>query len=104
MAGGTISDCETSSTDETLGYGVRLYGNALFEMGDGTGFKFLPMENKEYPYLSSVDKEILDTIIQRFGKVPTSEIVELMHQEDAYIETAPFDIVQFKYAQTLSVS
>ena len=36
MAGGTISDCETSSTDETLGYGVRLYGNALFEMGDGT--------------------------------------------------------------------
>ena len=74
------------------------------EMGDGTGYKFLPTENKEYHYLMPEDQVILDAIIQRFGRVSKTEIVETMHQEDAYTETAPHDIIQFKYAQTLSIS
>ena len=74
------------------------------DMGDGTGYKFLPTENKEYHYLTSEDQEILDAVIQRFGRVSKAEIVENMHQEDAYTETAPHDIIQFKYAQTLSIS
>ena len=48
-------------------------------MGDGTGYKFLPTEDKKYLHLTQEDKEILDTVIQRFGS-------------------------QFKYAQTLSLS
>lgn len=74
------------------------------DMGEGTGYKFLPTENKEYPNLSSDDQGVLDDIIQRFGNTPKAEIVEIMHQEDAYTETAPGDIIQFKYARTLSLS
>ena len=74
------------------------------DMGDGTGYRFLPTENKEYPHLTSEDKEILDAVIRRFGRSSKSLIVETMHQEDAYTETAPKDIIQFKYAQTLSLS
>lgn len=74
------------------------------DMGDGTGYKFLPTEDKGYPHLTLEDMEILDAVIQRFGKVSKSEIVETMHREDAYTETAPHDIIQFKYAQTLSLS
>ncbi len=74
------------------------------DMGDGTGYRFLPTENKEYPHLASEDKEILDAVIRRFGRSSKSLIVEAMHQEDAYTETAPKDIIQFKYAQTLSLS
>ena len=74
------------------------------EMGDGTGYKFLPTENKEYPHLTPEDREILDAVILRFGRASKNEIVETMHQEDAYTETAPHDIIQFKYAQTLSLS
>ena len=48
--------------------------------------------------------EILDAIIQRFGKVPKNEIVDTMHKEDAYTETAPHDVIQFKYAKTLSLA
>ena len=73
------------------------------DMGDGTGYRFMPTEDKTYPSLSDEDKEILDVVIQRFGKVSKNEIVETMHQEDAYIETAPNDIIQFKYAETLSI-
>ena len=74
------------------------------DMGDGTGYRFLPTEDKTYMALSDEDKEILDVIIQRFGKVSKNEIVETMHQEDAYTETAPNDIIQFKYATTLSIA
>ena len=74
------------------------------DMGEGTGYKFLPTDNKEYPNLSPEDQSVLDDIIRRFGNTPKAEIVEIMHQEDAYTETAPGDIIQFKYALTLSIS
>ena len=74
------------------------------EMGDGTGYKFLPSEDKEYTYLSSEDREILDAVIQRFGKLSKNEIVDTMHKEDAYTKTAPHDVIQFKYAKTLSLA
>ena len=74
------------------------------DMGEGTGYKFLPSENREYPNLSPEDLSILDDIIRRFGKTPKAEIVEIMYQEDAYIETAPGGIIQFKHALMLSIS
>ena len=74
------------------------------EMGDGTGYKFLPTENKDYHHLTTEDKEILDAVIRQFGKASKNMIVETMHQEDAYTKTAPNDIIRFKYAQTLSIS
>ena len=73
------------------------------DMGDGTGYRFLPTEDKTYPTLTSEDREILDAVIQRFGRASKNEIVETMHHEDAYTETAPNDIIQFKYAATLSI-
>ncbi len=74
------------------------------EIGDGTGYRFLPSDNKDYPHLSSGDMEILDAVIQRFGNLPKNEIVDTMHKEDAYTETAPNDIIQFKYAKALSLA
>ena len=74
------------------------------DMGDGTGYRFLPSEDKEYPHLTLEDMEILDSVIQRFGKVPKNEIVYTMHKEDAYTETAPHDIIQFKYTKKLSLA
>ena len=71
------------------------------EMGDGTGYEFLPTEDKEYRYLTFEDMEILDAVIRRVSK---NAIVETMHQEDAYIRTALHDIIQFQYTRTLSLS
>ena len=60
--------------------------------------------DKNYPYLTSEDKEILDAVICRFGNATTNEIVDTMHREDAYKETEPKDIILFKYTDTLSLS
>lgn len=74
------------------------------DIGDGTGYRFLPAPIKEYAHLTLADKDILDEVIKRFGNMSKNEIVETMHQEDAYIKTAPYDIIQFKYTKTLSMS
>ena len=74
------------------------------DMGDGTGCRFLPSEDREYRFLTPEDVEILDAVIQRFGRHTRNEIVDTMHKEDAYTETAPHDIILFKYAKTLSMA
>ena len=74
------------------------------EIGEGTGYRFLPTKNTAYDYLTTEDKEVLDAVLKRFGKATKKEIVETMHKEDAYTETAPSDIIQFKYAKTLSLA
>lgn len=74
------------------------------DMGDGTGYRFLPSEDREYAHLTPEDMEILDVVIQKFGRLSKNEIVNMMHKEDAYTETASHDIIQFKYAKTLSLA
>lgn len=74
------------------------------EMGDGTAYRFLPTESKEYPYLTKEDREILDVVIRRFGKASKDEIVNIMHREEAYTKTDPGDMIRFKYAESLSLS
>ncbi len=74
------------------------------EMGDGVGRKFLPTPGRVYSHLTPEDIEILDTVIDRFGKLTTTQIVETMHREEAYICTAPRDIIPFSRTTSLSLS
>ncbi len=32
-----------------------------------------------------------------------NEIIDFMHKERAYVETAPRDVIQFKYAEYLQI-
>lgn len=73
------------------------------EFGDGTGYKFKPNKIKKYKYLTNEDKEILERIIQTFGKVSREEIVQTMHKETAYKNTNPNKVILFKYAKDLNI-
>lgn len=73
------------------------------EHTDFTGFHFLPTEDKNYHFLSRAEIEVLDTIIDRFGATSSRDIVNTMQTERAYIETAPQAIIQYKYAESLSI-
>lgn len=72
-------------------------------MGDGTAYRFFASGQKDYPTLLTSDKEILNMIIEKLGKMSTSEIVSFMHKEQAYTKTMPRDIIQYKYAQYLQI-
>jgi putative zinc finger/helix-turn-helix YgiT family protein len=73
------------------------------EIGDGTAYKFCPSANSEYPHLNNNDKQILDNVIEKFGKMSKDEIVSHMHNERAYIETVPRGIISFEYSDSIQM-
>lgn len=72
-------------------------------MGETNAYHFTLKNGRDYPSLSNEDKEILDTVIGKLGKMSKDEIVNFMHKEQAYIKTAPRDIIQYKYAESLQI-
>lgn len=63
-----------------------------------------PRRRKPYSlFLTEEDKGVLDVVIEKLGKMTKNQIVSFMHNEQAYIETAPKDIIPFKYAANLQI-
>jgi hypothetical protein len=73
------------------------------DMGETNAYHFFLKEADSFPALSDGDINILDVVIEKLGKMSKNEIVSFMHKEQAYIETAPRDVIQFKYAENLQI-
>lgn len=73
------------------------------DFDEGTGRHFIGDQIFDYPTLSSEDKAIIEYVIDCFGSMNRRTIVDTMHKEKAYTETAPYDIIQYKYAKELSI-
>lgn len=73
------------------------------DMGETNAYHFSLKEVVSFPSLSDEDKNILDAVIEKLGKMTKSQIVSFMHKEQAYVETAPRDVIQFKYAENLQI-
>lgn len=84
---------------------IKLHGIVYeeTEVGEGTAYHFEPTPNREYTSLLEEDIEILDIVIQKFGKMTKNEIVGFMHQELAFINTKQKEIISFKYAAKLLI-
>jgi len=73
------------------------------DMGEGTAYRFLPSEEKEYPALEEEDKEVLDRVIAKLGRMSKDEVVSFMHKEKAYRLTALREVILFRYAESLQI-
>ena len=73
------------------------------DMGETNAYHFSLKDAEEFPALSEDDKNILDTVIEKLGKMTKNEIISFMHKEQAYVETAPRDVIPFKYAESLQI-
>ena len=73
------------------------------DMGETNAYHFFLKDRVSFPFLSGEDREILDAVIEKLGKMSKDEIVSFMHKERAYVETAPRDVIQFKYAESLQI-
>ena len=73
------------------------------DMGETNAYHFALNEKQSFPELSEEEKNILDVVIEKLGKMSKNEIINFMHKERAYIETAPRDIIQFGYAENLQI-
>ncbi len=73
------------------------------DMGETNAYHFSLGGEQTFPALSKEEKDILDVVIEKLGKMSKNDIVNFMHKEQAYVETAPRDIIQFKYAESLQI-
>lgn len=73
------------------------------DLGETSAYHFTLSEKQSFAKLSKEDKAILDTVIEKLGKMSKNEIITFMHQEQAYVKTSPRDIIQFKYAESLQI-
>lgn len=73
------------------------------DMGETNAYHFSTKEETLFPFLTEEDKGVLDVVIEKLGKMTKNQIVSFMHNEQAYIETAPKDIIPFKYAANLQI-
>ena len=73
------------------------------DVGETYAYHFNLMEETEYPSLSEEDKDILNIVIDKLGKMSKYEIVNFMNKEQACVETASRDIILFKYAESLQI-
>lgn len=76
---------------------------AEVDMGETNAYHFYLKEAGDFPALSDDDKNILDIVIDKLGKMSKNEIINFMHREQAYVKTAPRDVIQFKYAESLQL-
>lgn len=60
-----------------------------------------PIANMDYSVLADEEKAILDKVIKKFKDYKTKDIVDYMHDEKAYIETKPGEIIPFSLAKEI---
>ena len=60
-----------------------------------------PTDNMDYSILNDKEKSILDKVIVKFKDYKAKEIVDYMHNEKAYIETKPGEIIPFSLAKEI---
>jgi len=73
------------------------------DMGETTAYYFALKNEKSFPSLSFEDIEVLNAVIKKFGGFSKNEMISFMHKEKAYIETAPREVIEFKYAKDLQI-
>ena len=66
-----------------------------------SGQHVYPSKNADYSILSNKEKEILDTVIKKFKNFNANEIVDYMHDEDAYKKTLMGAIIPFSLAKEI---
>lgn len=60
-----------------------------------------PTRGMDYSILNDDEKNIIDKVIKKFKNYKAKEIIDYMHEEKAYIETRPGDIIPFSLAKKI---
>ena len=70
---------------------------------DRIGYRFHPVEGFQIKSLTSEEIEILDVVIVEVGHLNSQEIIDKMHDEEAYKCTDRNCIIPFSHAEKLSI-
>lgn len=73
------------------------------DLGETNAYHFSLNEAAACSSLTEEEKDILDCVIEKLGKMSKNEIVSFMHKEIAYQKTEPRDIISFEYTEALQI-
>lgn len=73
-------------------------------IADNTGNRFVCDEGYLPRFLTDEEVRVIDTIIQQFGHMSKTALVEHMHAESAFILTHKLDAIAYSFADELSIS
>lgn len=73
------------------------------EYRDYTGYRFKSSPDFRVNKLSDTEIEVIDEVIERFKNYSTEQIIERMHEEEAYKNTPKNQPISYKYARSLSI-
>jgi hypothetical protein len=74
--------------------------NALYHVN---GYEFITNCEFEIIYLTKEEQKIIDEIVVKFQHFTTKEIINYMHEEEAYKKTKPKEMISYEYAKELSI-
>lgn len=67
-------------------------------------YHILPNENYKLKVkLTESEKEICDRVINKFKNFTTKELINYMHNEKAYTDTKPNEVIDFSYAKFVEI-
>ena len=81
----------------------KIYADPPMAMRETNAYHFSLTGEKAFPSLSDDDKEILDKVIKKLGKMTKDDIISFMHSEEAYAKTKLWDVISFEYAKNLRI-
>lgn len=67
------------------------------------GYKFYPAPNFQIKFLSDGEIKIINEVIQHFKDYSTKQIVDRMHEEEAYKKTGCNQLISYECAESLSI-
>lgn len=70
---------------------------------DDIAYKFRVESGFEVESLSKENIESADTIVRALGDLSTNQIIEIMHEEEAYKDVPKNQLIQYTYAEQLSI-
>jgi len=70
---------------------------------DYVGYKFKPAPDFKIKLLSESEISTIDEVIRNFKDYKTKDIVNRMHEEEAYKKTGENQLISYKYAGSLSI-
>ncbi len=94
---GPVADGVTRVVDELIAAGDVEF----VEVKDGAGRFVADPDAADFNELSEEERRELDAVLERYGDLSTSEIVDLSHEEMAYKYTRPGEPIAYEYGKFL---
>ncbi|OPL14730.1 MAG: hypothetical protein AVO34_00945 [Firmicutes bacterium ML8_F2] len=79
------------------------YEEIQYDEYENSGYKFHSAQGVRFNRLTDSEKNTLEEVIRHFQYDSAKEIIDKMHQEEAYQKTEKLNLISYEYAKHLSI-